>query len=201
MKKFIINKILNIIKKHYNYNDTKLSEIKYGLEILYLTVTKTIVIFLIAYLLGIFKELLFLTLFYGLLRMSGFGLHAKESWQCWIGSLLSFIGFSYLSLIIAIPFYLKILIVIITIIILAMYAPADTEKRPLVNKKRRIFFKIACIITSILYGVFILIIDNNIIINLLIFSLFIESLMVLPISYKIFKLKYNNYRSYQKKYT
>lgn len=201
MKKFIINKILNIIKKHYDYSDTKLSEIKYGLEILYLTITKIIVIFLIAYLIGGFKELLLLVLFYGLLRMSGFGLHAKESWQCWIGSLFLFIGFSYLSSIIVISLYLKIMIVAITIIILTMYAPADTEKRPLINKKRRIFFKTICIVTSLIYGVIILKIDNNIMINILIFSLIIESLMVLPISYKVFKLKYNNYKGYQKKYT
>lgn len=201
MKKFIINKFLNIIRKHYNYDNIKLSEIKYGLEILYLTITKTIVIFFIAYLIGTFKELLLLVLFYGLLRMSGFGLHAKESWQCWLGSIISFIGFSYLSSIIIIPFYLKIIIIITTIITLIIYAPADTEKRPLVNKKRRVFFKIFCILTSFSYGMIILKSNNNTINNILIFSLIIESFMVLPISYKVFKLKYRNYRSYQKKYT
>lgn len=201
MKEVIINKILKYVKKYLNYGNDKLSEIKYGFEILYLTITKTIVILLIAYLMGLINELLLLILFYGLLRMSGFGLHAKESGQCWIGSIVSFIGFSYLSQKLFIPMFLKIMIIIASITILAIYAPADTEKRPLINRKRRILFKVICILTSLIYGIVILSFNNNLINNILIFSLIIESFMVLPISYKVFKLKYKNYERYLKTYT
>lgn len=201
MKKFVIGKIINIIKNYYNYNDIKIAEIKYGLEILYLTITKAIIILLLAYLLGTLKELLFILLFYGLLRMSGFGLHAKKSWQCWIGSLIFFIGFSYLSSIIIISMFFKIIISILSIIIFIMFAPADTEKRPLINKKKKIFLKIMCVITALIYSITIFKINNNIIINTMVFSLIIESIMILPISYRIFKLKYNNYKNYRKQYT
>ncbi len=201
MKKFVIGKIINIIKNYYNYNDIKIAEIKYGLEILYLTITKAIIILLLTYLLGTLKELLFILLFYGLLRMSGFGLHAKKSWQCWIGSLIFFIGFSYLSSIIIISMFFKIIISILSIIIFIMFAPADTEKRPLINKKKKIFLKIMCVITALIYSITIFKINNNIIINTMVFSLIIESIMILPISYRIFKLKYNNYKNYRKQYT
>ena len=45
MKKFIINKWMNYIEKNTNYNEIKLKEIKYGLEGIYLTFSKLIVIF------------------------------------------------------------------------------------------------------------------------------------------------------------
>ena len=50
---------MNCIKKKYpNYDDEKLEVIEYGLESLYIMVTKTIVISLIALVLNVFKEML-----------------------------------------------------------------------------------------------------------------------------------------------
>ena len=50
---------MNCIKKKYpNYDDEKLEIIEYGLESLYIMVTKTIVISLIALVLNVFKEML-----------------------------------------------------------------------------------------------------------------------------------------------
>ena len=61
MKKRFLNSIRNSIRKQYpNYTEDKLDEIMYGIEGLYLTITKTIVIFTIALILGIVKELIFL---------------------------------------------------------------------------------------------------------------------------------------------
>ena len=56
MKNFIISKCINYIKKNTDYDKTKLSEIKYGLEGIYLTFSKLIVISLLSIVLGIFKE-------------------------------------------------------------------------------------------------------------------------------------------------
>lgn len=197
MKSFIINHLINLIKKYYNYNKIKLDQIKYGLETLYLTVTKTIMILIIAFILNLTKELLLIFLFYGLLRILGFGLHLSKSWQCWLFSILFFIGLSYISKVIIVDEILKIILPIICIILLAIYSPADTEKRPLINKKRRLFFKLAIIILSIIYFIAILKIKSNLYINILIISLIIETIMVLPISYQIFKLRYNNYKYYR----
>ena len=43
MKEFIMNKCMNYIKNKTDYNDTKLSEIKYGLEGIYLMISKLII--------------------------------------------------------------------------------------------------------------------------------------------------------------
>ena len=44
MKNLVVNSIMNNITKYYNYDDTRLDEIKYGIESLYLTISKTIII-------------------------------------------------------------------------------------------------------------------------------------------------------------
>ena len=63
MKEVIINKAINNIQKYNNYSNTKIKEIKYGLESIYLTTFKIIVIMLINTLIGTIKELLLIFLF------------------------------------------------------------------------------------------------------------------------------------------
>lgn len=198
MKEIIINKAMNHIKKKGNYSEEKLAEIKYGLSTLYINITKTIVIFTLDYFLGIIKELLLILLFYGLLRLTGFGLHAKKSWQCWIGSLFTFLLLPFLVKVLSINIYVRIIISILSIIFIAIYAPADTEKRPLIRKNRRILYKIICTITAIVLTIYSFYIKNTLIQNSILFSLMLECIMISPLSYKIFKLKYANYKNYKK---
>ena len=50
MKIKLLKKIKHEIKKQYpNYSEEKIDEIMYGVEVIYLTITKTIIIFLIAF--------------------------------------------------------------------------------------------------------------------------------------------------------
>lgn len=198
MKKFIINKIMNSIKTKENYDEEKLLEIKYGLESLYITITKTIVYFTFAYLLGIFKELLLILLFYGTLRTTGFGLHTKKSWQCWITSGIIFMLLPFLVKTLTINLYIRIILSITSIIFIAIYAPADTEKRPLIRKNKRILYKIITTITAIGITVYSFITANVIIQNAIMFSLILECFMICPLTYKVFKLKYANYKYYKK---
>lgn len=198
MKEVIINKAMNHIKENGNYSEEKLAEIRYGLSTLYINITKTIVIFILDYFLGIFKELLIILLFYGLLRTTGFGLHAKKSWQCWIGSLFTFLLLPYLVKILTIDFYIRLVISILSIIFIAIYAPADTEKRPLIRKNKRIMYKVICTITATILTIYSLYTKNVLIQNAILFSLILECIMISPLTYKIFKLKYANYKNYKK---
>ena len=155
MKKVFLEKSLNLIKNYYSYDDIKLQEIKYGLETLYITITKTVVIFALALLLNIFKELMIMMVFYGFLRLFAHGLHAKKSWQCWVTSVPLFLILPYLSTILFIPKEIYLILGTFITIMIYFYAPADTEKKPIVNKKRRMFFKITSTVISIMYLVLI----------------------------------------------
>ena len=93
MKKKVLAKIKKAIKKQYpNYDNDKIDEIMYGLEGIYLTITKTIIIFAIAFILEIQKELLILLLSFNFIRLFAFGMHANNSITCLIFSSSLFLG-------------------------------------------------------------------------------------------------------------
>ena len=199
MRSKIINSIMNQIKIYNNFDDIKLQEIKYGLETVYLTIIKTIVFILLAILLKTIKGLLLFMLFYGIIRLTGFGVHAKKSIHCWISSILIFLIIPILIKYITIHNYILYIISLISITILAIYAPADTPKRPLINKKKRIIYKVLTILISIGYLITITIIKDKLIINSLFYSLLLECFLVTPLIYKLFGVSYKNYKTYKRK--
>lgn len=196
MKDLLINSTINNITKYYNYDDETLAEIRYGLASLYLTITKTIVIFGISYFMGYIKPLLILMALYSILRLFGFGVHAKKSWHCWIASLITFLLVPYLCTTLIIEYNIKICLSIICVILIGIFAPADTEKRPLINRKRRIIYKILTILLTTLYIILFTFIKDNLINNCIFFAIILETIVILPITYKLFGLKYNNYKNY-----
>ena len=198
MKSRIIDKIISIIQRYYDYDEIKIKEIRYGLESIYLTIVKLLVITIISIFTHTFKELCLLFLFYGLLRTTGFGLHAKNSLECWIFTLLLFfiIPYAIKNLVIDNIYLLIISIILLPLIII--YAPADTEKRPLINSKKRKIYKIITSTISIVYILIIYFYKNLYVSKILCFSILLETLLVLPISYKLLGLKYNNFKRYKK---
>jgi accessory gene regulator B len=76
------------------------------------------------------------------------------------------------------------------------YAPADTEKRPLINEKKRNKLKIISSIKGILYLVLIIYFKDNPISGYLLCGLIESVLMIHPFVYKIFNLSYDNYKNY-----
>lgn len=198
MKNLVVNGIMDNINRYYNYDKVKLSEIKYGIESLYLTISKTIIILIACTLLKVTKPLLLLFMFYGIIRLTGFGVHAKKSWHCWITSLTMFIGIPLLISKLNINNFIIIITYSICMLLITKYAPADTEKRPLINKKKRVLYKVLTIIITFIYLVISLTIKNSIIINTLYFSILLETIQILPITYKLYGVKYNNYKNYKK---
>ena len=197
MKKNFLNYSVNIIASNYDFDDIRLEEISYGLETLYLTVTKLVVIFGLAYLLGILKEVVLLLLCYNLIRSTAYGLHASKSIYCLISSITLFIGGVYLSKYIAtIPLVIKIVLCTISIILLLKYAPADTVKRPLINAKKRWILKIKSCIKGIVYLILIIYFKDSVVSGYLLCGLVEAILMIHPFVYKIFSLPYDNYKEY-----
>ena len=198
MKDLLINSIMNNIVKYKDYDESKLRIIRYGLSSLYLHITKVVVTFTIAYFLGLLVTLLKLMAFYSLIRLTAFGVHAKKSVHCWISSLTIFILLAYICEIVNINIVMKLCISIICIILLTIYAPADTEKRPLINSKKRRNFKIITVINSIILTCLLFFVKDNILNNCILFGLILGTFVVLPITYKLFGVNYNNYKNYKK---
>ena len=198
MKKKILSKLeKTIIKSNKDINEVKLEEIMYGLESVYLTLEKIIFIIIISIILKIFKEVIIFMLIYNIIRFTAFGAHAKNSITCLIISIITFIGLPILAKLIIIPTYLKLVIGSICILGFIIYAPADTEKRPIISKKRRLTYKICSIILGMIYIILSIYIKDSFIDNTLIFSLILQTIMILPITYKLFGVSYNNYKNYK----
>ena len=197
MKQNVLGYCLNLISNtRPDIDEIKLDEIRYGLEAIYITLTKTVVIFTLAIILDIFKEMFLLLLFFNILRTTGFGLHATKGWICLLSSSLIFIFLPFISKIITIPLLIKSLLGIGAIILVFIYAPADTIKRPIINKNRRAIYKSITTISCIILSFLSIMINDNTLSNLIIFGIYIEIILILPITYKMFNLSYNNYLNY-----
>ena len=200
-EKFLKSTMKSIENKYPDYDKDRLEIIEYGLESLYIMITKTIVISLIALLLNVFKEMLIIMILYNIIRTTAFGMHAKESWQCYIISITLFIGGALLFKYINVSFYANALIGAVSYIFLVIYAPADTYKRPLVNAKKRKIYKIITVINSSIFLILIIVFKNSNISTALSLGLLDSMLMIHPLTYRMFHLPYNNYKTYNESYS
>lgn len=197
MKRLFLKYSLKIVSDYYpNYDEDKLDEIRYGLEATYLSLTKTFVILVVCCILGIIKESLILLVLFNFLRLTGFGLHASKSWMCWVSSSITFIGIPFLCRSVTVPNYILCSVCIICILCFFLYAPADTKKRPLIYANRRLIYKIITVTIGIFYTVLVFLVDNSLIQNELVCAMLIESVLIHPLTYRVFKLTYNNYKTY-----
>lgn len=199
MREFVVSHSLNLIKQdNPEYSDEKMEVLRYGLEGLYILISKSIIIFSIAYFLGIFWELLIFMLIYNLIRTFSFGVHASSSTICLIASAFSFISMTYLCKNVAIPQNIKVILGFLGIICIFKYSPADTEKRPIINSKRRFIYKTLSVIIAITMVICSITIEDTFISNSFVIALIIQSFMTSPLAYRLFNQKYDNYKKYLK---
>ena len=139
-EKFLKKSIASVKKKYPYYTEEKLEEIEYGLDAIYLNIPKTIIIFGLAIILGIFKDMILLLTFYGILRTFAFGMHASKSWHCLVISTVMFIGGGLVCKYISIPYYVKIIISIISFPILQYFITFSV----IVSNSDILFIRITC---------------------------------------------------------
>lgn len=193
-EKFLNNSVSFITKYNKDYTEDDIDKIKYGLEGLYLTITKLIIIAFIAAISGIFKELILVLIFFNIIRYPAFGVHADKSIICLITSTAIIIGLTLIMSQITLPIINKSTICLLCLVDYLLFSPADTVKRPLTNKKKRKYRKITSCIIAAIYIMLIFIIKNNIISNIILTALIIEAILINPCTYKLLNVPYNNYK-------
>ncbi len=197
MRKVIINKCMNLIKNNSpELDQVKLDEVEYGLISIYILITKLIVIFILASVIGIFKEVLIFSVIYSIIRTPSFGIHASKSWICLIVSSILFLGIPYICLTTNMSLELKFLLGSIGTIFIFKNSPADTHKRPIVNPTRRKVYKGISTLIAISFTLIAIFINNEFVSNCLILALITQCVVISPLTYKLFKMPYNNYKNY-----
>lgn len=195
MKEQFLNSTINFLQKYNNYSEKEVMKLKYGLEGLYLTITKLVVILIAALLLGIFTEILIILILFNIIRYFGFGFHAEKSSECLILSLFNFILIPYLFLNIKLSTTTSLIIAGLCLVTYLLFAPADTIKRPFKNKKKRIIRKILTFIIGFGFTITMFLVNSYYFTALVLSTLVVQGIMVCPLTYILFKQPYNNYKN------
>ena len=94
--------------------------------------------------------------------------------------------------------YIMILVIFIfSIIMISLYAPADTVNLPILTKKERKTKKILSYIFATITLVASIVIKDNILSNILLLNVIVESICISRVAYKLTKNEYG-YESYLK---
>lgn len=194
MKQLVLDYGINFICKYQAFSENDIKKLRYGLEGIYLTVTKLVVLIFLAILLDIVKEFVLVILLFNVIRYTGFGFHAGKSYQCLLFSTFSFIVIPYFLLNINISISVIYIICSICVIHYLLFAPADTKKRPLPNKRKRIIRKIVTVLIGCIYTLAIILLNSNYWTSIILSAMIIQAIVVSPLTYKLFGEPYNNYK-------
>lgn len=188
---FLTNKIR---KEMPEINDEKAEVINYGLQNIIGELPKTFLVLIIALFLGIWKETLltfFLLIPY---KNASGGFHLKTHLGCIIGTTLFYCGIAILSKSIILTEIIKYILIgciwIFGMIMIKLYAPADTENLPILTKKERKKNQIISYITFTIGLLIAGLIKNQIISNIIIFGYLLQTLTITKLAYRLTNNKY-----------
>lgn len=191
----ITQSLTNRIRKEMpDVDDERAEVINYGLQILLGEVPKIFIMLVIACLLGIIKVTLITFLILAPYRGASGGFHLKTHMGCIISTTTFYCGIAFLSKSIILDditkYLLAIAVGVFGIIMIKLYAPADTEDVPIISKKVRKQKQVLSYISFIIGLVIAVLIKNNIISNIIIFGYFVQTCMITRLAYKITNNKY-----------
>lgn len=188
---FLTNRIR---KENPNIDDERAEVINYGLQNIIGEFPKIILVFIIAYILGIFKWTLFTFIILFVYKGASGGIHLKThigcilfttAFYCLIPFASQYLELSDLSKNITILF-----VWIFGMVMIKLYAPADTESVPILQSKVRKKKRIVSYISFSVGLLIALLVKNQMISNIIILSYFIQTLTITKIAYRLTKSKY-----------
>lgn len=183
-------------KKMPEITDEQGEAILYGLQLLIGEAPKMILLFGISFIFGFGLEMLFAYFAIMPYRTVSGGFHLHTHLGCIIGSTVFYYGNVILSKLLVLDSIEKYVLVALSFVfgmlMISMYAPADTENVPIISKKERRQKKILSYITLTLTLGASLIIQNQVYSNILIIGSIIQSLSITRIAYKLTNNKYGH---------
>lgn len=195
--------LTNKMKKEIpDIDDERAEIINYGLQLVLGEIPKIFIIFILAYILGVLKLTVLSFLFIMPYRMVSGGTHLHTHIGCVIATSVFYIGNAIISKYLVwnteiLKYIIVFAIWIFSIVMIKLYAPADTEAVPILKKRERKVKRIlSYIIMTITLCVGVLVKQNEIS-NLLIIGTFLQTITITKAMYKLTKNKYG-YAEYVK---
>ena len=198
MKKKFIESSLDLIKSKKEVDNLEEKRVRYGLEGFYNTYTKFMVMLILSLILGIWREYLLLILVYSSLRLYGFGIHMETTFQCWVTTIPLYIGGCLVIKYFNFPLQISLLLWLCGFISFLIFAPADTPKRPLIYKEKRVRAKVLSLIILLTYFLIFNVVKSQMIKEVILLGVILESISINPLLYKLFNMQYNNYKYFMK---
>jgi len=188
-----------IRKEMPDINDERAEVIFYGLQLIIGEVPKILLLFAVAIILKIGWLVIFAYATMLPYKTVAGGFHLKTNIGCLIGTFIVYFGNVLISKFIVfspeIKYLLSIIILILSIIMIYFYAPADTINLPILRKKERKTKKILSYIFATATLVVALIIKDSTLSNILIFNVLIETICISKLAYKMTRNEYG-YETY-----
>ena len=188
---FLTNRIR---KEMPEIDDERAEVINYGLQNIVGEIPKIILVFIIAFILGILKEVLLMFIVLIPYKGASGGFHLKTHLGCIIGTTAFYCGIVLFSQYVVLEEIVKYILVgiswIFGMFMIKLYAPADTENVPILSKKDRKKKQIIAYITYSLGLVSALLIQDNVISNILLFGNLLQTLTITKLAYRLTKNKY-----------
>lgn len=188
---FLTNRIR---KEMPEIDDEKAEVINYGLQNIVGEIPKIFIMLGVAYILGIFKWALITFLIFIPYRGASGGVHAKTHMGCIVTTILFYCGIPLLSQYFILDKLIRYVIIGIVwafgMIMIKLYAPADTEEVPILALKDRKKKRIVSYISFSIGLIVALLINDNMISNILIVGDFVQTISITKLVYKLTKNKY-----------
>lgn len=188
---FLTNKIR---KEMPDIDDEKAEVINYGLQNIIGEIPKIFIMLIIAYILNIFPLALFTFIVLFPYRGASGGVHLKTHIGCIIFTTLFYCAIPFVSQYFTLEGITKIIIIasvwVFGMIMIKLYAPADTEDVPILAKKDRRKKQIVSYITFSLGLLAALFISNSVISNILLLSNFVQTITITKFIYRLTNSKY-----------
>ena len=186
-----------IKEKNPNMDEEKTLVVDFGVKLIFGELPKILLLFIVGFILGIGWYTLLAFLLLCPYRSFTGGFHLKTHLGCMICTIILYCGPVILAKYITIDMqYIKYIVTalvgLLSIILIAKYAPADTEYIPIVSKSERKRKKICGFISLGILLTIIIVVPDEIISNMLLYGTFLQTLTITRIAYKITNNKYGH---------
>lgn len=187
--------LLNKIKKEMpDVDDERAEVMMYGLQLLIGELPKAIIVLLVGYLLGIFQLTILTVVMMMPYRTFSGGFHLHSHLGCIIATTVNYCGIALLGKYIILEkitkYVFAIAVWIFGMIMIRIYAPADTENVPILRSSDRKQKRILSYITLTIGLIVAVVINIPSISSILIFGYLIQTMSITKPAYRLAKCKY-----------
>lgn len=176
--------------------EEKAEVILYGLQLIIGEIPKMILILGISFILGFGWYMIFAYIAIAPYRTVSGGFHLHTHLGCILGTVIFYYGTVIISKYLILDDMQKYILIALSLgfglLMISMYAPADTEDVPIISKKERRTKKILSYIMLIITLIVAFFVQDRILSNILIIGSIFQSVSISRIAYKITKNKYGH---------